>query len=209
VSPFGQQNPHRQARSQRRVYSTRAGRSGNQVGIHRFGRQRDAAIAKCVRPDLHGLVGLVEEPLFRGRARPTDDRQLLCLSRRRQVDDHDGERTGQHGLHQRWESGLLDHFVSQEGWVPEVRPAALGPEPAQAPWAWLQEAFDLVPGVLADDLTAKDASGAGGYGPVYWQTFLQLQEPGVKERLNLSAQRAAEMILLAWTLAGSPVAPRQ
>ena len=122
--------------------------------------------------------------------------------------NHDGELTGQHGIHQRWESGLLDHFVSQEGWLPEVRPAVLGPSPSQAPWTWLQEAFNLVPRLLADDLTAKQA-GSGSYGPLYWQTFLQLQETVVKERLNLSAQRTAEMILLAWTLAGSPPTPGQ
>jgi hypothetical protein len=125
--------------------------------------------------------------------------------------NHDGEETGQKGIHARWETGLLERIVAREGWAPEVRPAALGPDPERAPWIWLRESFNLVPGVLADDLTAQNAANltaepvAGGLSP-YWGVFLQLQEPHVKEQLTLSAQRTAQMILYAWTTAGQPLA---
>ena len=124
--------------------------------------------------------------------------------------NHDGDETGQHGIHSRWETGLLERLEEQEGWVPDVRPAVLSPGSATAPWSWLRQSFALVPGVLADDLTS-DQKGArpaeAGMTRAYWDTFMQLQEPHVKEQINLSAQRTAEMIILAWTAAGSPANP--
>lgn len=117
--------------------------------------------------------------------------------------NYNGQESGQYGVHFRWEGGLLERIEAREGWVPEVRPAHVGPAPRTSPWSWLQESYVLAQGVLADDLTANQAGG----GERYWQTFLELQEPDVKERLTLSAQRTAEMIVLAWTTAGSPPAP--
>jgi len=120
--------------------------------------------------------------------------------------NYDGDDTGQHGIHQRWETGLLERIVAQEGWEPEVRPATLGDDPGEEPWAWLQESYTLVPGLLADDLTARKAS-AGAFDSGYWEAFSRLQESHVKEQINLAAQRTARMILLAWTNAGSPAGP--
>lgn len=116
--------------------------------------------------------------------------------------NYNGDATGQHGVHARWEVGLIERIEAREGWTLEVRPAP-APDPA-APWAWLQESFSLVPQVLADDLTAL----AAGSGEGHWVKFLALEEPTVKERLNLGAQRTAQMILMAWTQAGSPDVPQ-
>lgn len=123
--------------------------------------------------------------------------------------NHNGQESGQHGIHGRWETGLLDRIVNLEGWVPEVRPAVLGADPEAAPWQWLQESFQLVPRVLADDRRAEaaDVRGLDGLGRAYWQVFLRLQEPEVKERLTLAGQRTARMVVYAWTLAGRPQPP--
>lgn len=61
-------------------------------------------------------------------------------------------------------------------------------------------------GVLGHDLAARRVD-PGGYGQAYWQDFGAAQIPHVKEQLTLAGQRTARMILLAWTLAGSPAAP--
>ena len=125
--------------------------------------------------------------------------------------NHDGQETGQHGVHRRWESGLVGHITEQEDWRPEVRPAVLGPNPKAAPWAWLADSFSLVPGLLADDLSAsgRDPLRPGEHpGPAYWKRFAQLQEPHVKEQLTLAGQRTAQMILFAWDNAGRPAAPK-
>jgi len=123
--------------------------------------------------------------------------------------NHDGDETRQHGIHHRWEEGLVKRIVAAEAWEPEVRPAVLDPDPAQAPWAWLRQSNNLVAGLLRDDRDARlgppipletmDAS--------YWTAFRQLQEPHVKEQLTLAAQRTAEMILFAWIRAGKPQVP--
>jgi hypothetical protein len=115
-----------------------------------------------------------------------------------------GHQTGQRGIHKRWQIELVERMENDEGWTPEVRPARLGPGPQAAPWAWLKQGFALVPGLLADDLAAQQAEGGGEFGEDYWRVFRQAQEPHVKEQLTLGAQRTAQMILLAWTRAGSP-----
>ena len=123
--------------------------------------------------------------------------------------NHDGAETGQHGIHRRWESTLLQRIVNQEDWLPEVRAAVPTAEPAKAPWAWLQEGYSLVPQVLADDSAAERAGQevADGLGTVYWKVFQRLEGPIVKEQLTLAANRTAQMILWAWTRAGKPAAP--
>jgi hypothetical protein len=124
--------------------------------------------------------------------------------------NYNGDDTGQHGVHKHWETGLLERISAQEGWVPEVRLAALGQDPQRAPHAWLVDSFALVPGVLADDLTARQGGTKGvlpEFDHAYWQAFLRLQGGHVKEQLTLAAQRTAQMILFAWTQAGSPAAP--
>jgi hypothetical protein len=122
--------------------------------------------------------------------------------------NHDGQLTGQHGVHARWETGLVEGL---EGWAPEVRPASLGTDPAGAPWDWLQASFAQVAPLLDADRTASQAEtlAAGRrHGPAYWQVFMDLEGNRVREQLNRAAQATARMILLAWTQAGSPPVPR-
>lgn len=122
--------------------------------------------------------------------------------------NHDGELTGQHGVHSRWETGLVERM---EDWAPEVRPANLGTDPAGAPWDWLQASFAQVAQVLADDRAASRAEtlAAGRHpGAAYWEAFMDLEGNRVREQLNRAAQATARMILLAWTQAGSPPAPQ-
>jgi len=116
--------------------------------------------------------------------------------------NHDGQFTGQHGVHHRWEGGLVDRLGDWQG---EVRTARLEPDARFAPWQWLRESFALVAPLLRDDLEAH------GPGPreaqesaresYYWAEFTRLEGPVVQEQLNRAGQRTAEMILLAWTLA--------
>ena len=122
--------------------------------------------------------------------------------------NHDGAKTGQHGVHRRWESNLLERIVEEQGWSPEARPAQVGPDAWNSPFTWLVQGFDLVPRVLADDLTATRAEARREpVGASYWRVFQRLEEPVVKEQLTLAAQRTAEMVTLAWTRAGMPPAP--
>ena len=114
------------------------------------------------------------------------------------VTNYDGQKTGQKGVHARWETGLVDRLA-----VPaEPRPAALEPDLPLAPWRWLRETYPLAEQVLADDRAAGD-----GHGAAYWQAFAHAQEATVRNQLARAGQRTAQLILWAWTRAGRPAAP--
>lgn len=121
--------------------------------------------------------------------------------------NHNGDDTGQHGVHKRWETGLVERILEEGSWLPEVRTASLGANSAAAPWVWLGDSFRQVPGLLADDLAAEGEDPDGGHGDAYWQTFMGLEGPRVEQQLSAAGQRTAQMILMAWTAAGSPPAP--
>lgn len=121
--------------------------------------------------------------------------------------DYDGRSSGQAGVHRRWETGLVERLGA---WEPEPRQAALDPLGLQAPWAWLEEANALVAPLLLDDREA----GSGppredDLGPGYWAEFNRRQGPVVREQLERAGQRTAQMILLAWHLAGEPAAAKE
>jgi len=119
----------------------------------------------------------------------------------------DGE-PGQAGLHARWESQLLERLEAQAPFEPEVRPAVPDPGAWSLPFAWLAESFAQVPELLEADREARAVavrSGEGGYGPIYWGVFQDLQGERLKLRLSLAAHRTAVMVLEAWRLAERPL----
>ncbi len=123
--------------------------------------------------------------------------------------NHNGELSGQHGIHHRWESGLVEDLVRKGGWRPPVRAIRRLDDVPGAPWAWLADSHALVPGVLAADL---EAAGRPEPAPTwrshaYWQVFLDLQGRQVERQLDVAAVRTAQLILEAWHRAGEPPAP--
>lgn len=117
------------------------------------------------------------------------------------VRDYDGQETGQRGVHSRWETGLVAHRVRE----PEVRPAELEPDLLMAPWRWLEATHALVPALLEDDRRSGPGSRKGSE---YWESFNRRQGPVVREQLARAAQHTAQLILLAWDMAGRPAAPK-
>jgi len=119
--------------------------------------------------------------------------------------DYDGQASGQVGVHSRWETGLVKRLGS---WDPGLRTASLDPQALFAPWQWLRESNALVAPLLKDDLEAREPGPAEPQWQAlvsnYWQEFTRSQGPCVKEQLARAGQRTAQMILLAWTLAGKP-----
>jgi hypothetical protein len=120
--------------------------------------------------------------------------------------NYNGQLTGQHGVHARWETGLVERLGS---WDPEPRPATPGEAAWFAPFQWLQESYALVAPLLRDDAASTEPSLAqssqwNAQISHYWTEFRRRQTPCVKEQLERAGHRTAEMILLAWTLAGQP-----
>ncbi len=121
--------------------------------------------------------------------------------------NHDGQLTGQKGLHARWESGLVERYV--EGVELPTRPSG-SVDPAGDPWIWLEESFSLVPRLLADDLEASrgEARERPVPGVGYWRNFWALQGDVVQSRLSVAGHRLAALWGSAWVEAGRPRAPK-
>lgn len=125
------------------------------------------------------------------------------------TENHDGQLTGQKGVHSRWESGLVERNVQ------EANLAASPARPDRAflkrPWEWLRTAHALVPQLLEDDRSADRTTPEGDRGKqrtsAYWLIFWAKQGPVVKLQLEAAGQHLGDAILNAWIEAGSPAAP--
>lgn len=112
--------------------------------------------------------------------------------------NHDGQLTGQRGVHGRWESGLVERFL-EEGEL-KVRAARVLPDLTEAPFEWLEDSFGLVEKVLEEDLTALATEGRSASRRLAWG----LQGSLVKQQLQRSGERLGDAILTAWVAAGRP-----
>jgi hypothetical protein len=123
------------------------------------------------------------------------------------TENHDGQATGQRGIHSRWESGLVERYFSQDAVKP--LPAEADPDILDRPWEWLRAAHALVPQLLEDDRTADRTTPLDGQGKAlrsqaYWMIFWARQGPVVKGQLRLAGKHLADAILQAWIEAGKP-----
>ncbi len=120
--------------------------------------------------------------------------------------NHDGKKTGQKGVHARWEKGLVERVQT----LPPLRPARPPGEPARVAWSWVSEAFAQVPGLLEADRNAlRSGDPAAPESPenAYWTSFWSHQEKSVRGQLLRSAERSGDLLLAAWLEAGKPLPP--
>ncbi len=120
--------------------------------------------------------------------------------------NHDGEETGQRGVHSRWETGLVERYVVEADL--DVRPAKVDPELMKAPWKWLRDSYALATKLLASDreadrTTPTNRRGARREG-AYWLIFWAEQQETVKKQLQHSAEDLGDLVLSAWVRAGKP-----
>lgn len=120
--------------------------------------------------------------------------------------NHDGQETGQRGVHSRWESGLVERYVVEADL--KLRPARIDPGVMEAPSKWLRDSFALVPNLLASDKSADRTTPMGSRGRrregAYWPIFWAEQRDIVKRQLEESANDLGDLVLTAWVRAGKP-----
>jgi len=123
--------------------------------------------------------------------------------------NHDGQFTGQRGVHSRWEIGLVERYLEPESLV--AVPATADGAFLDRPWEWLRASHALVPQLLEDDRAADRTTPEGDRGKVraqaYWLIFREKQGPVIKRQLELAGQHLGDAILNAWLEAGSPACP--
>ena len=119
------------------------------------------------------------------------------------VTNHDGQRTGQLGVHSRWEGELFERNRTRL----TVAPAAPTPirDPREFIFDVLLASNRLAAGVLAADL--KAVAGREFYDDGYFAIFATEQLGVMQRRLNDAISGVASMIIGAWEAAGRPAVP--
>ncbi len=119
------------------------------------------------------------------------------------VVNYDGQRTGQNGIHNRWESELFDRTRARLN----IAPAAPTPvkDPREFVFQVLLASNRLSDGVLQADL--KAVVGREFYDDAYFEALAKDQFPALERRLNDAITAVASMVLGAWDAAGRPPIP--
>ena len=119
------------------------------------------------------------------------------------VRNYDGQLTGQHGIHARFESELFRRYADDL----TVRPA---PSPAvTAPLDFMFEALldsaRLVRPIL--DADRRAVAGRTEYDAAYFDRFVADVQPILEQRVAASATAVAALLSGAWTAGGRPALP--
>jgi hypothetical protein len=119
------------------------------------------------------------------------------------VADSDGQRTGQRGIHTRFESLLFERYAQQL----KLSPVRLSPvrNPVDFIFDALLQSTQLVPTVLQADRAAIGTQDV--YDDAYYEAFFKGSRAVLERRLDESSAAVAAMIAGAWEAAGKPPVP--
>jgi hypothetical protein len=117
------------------------------------------------------------------------------------TNNYDGQLTGNHGVHARFERDLIERFQSRLVLKP-ARPRAVV-NPREAGFDALLSGYRLVDEVIKAD---NEASGGGKiYDDAYYEKFFARTRAVLEERLADAITATAGLIVGAWEHAGKPV----
>jgi len=119
------------------------------------------------------------------------------------VVDSDGQRTGQRGIHVRFEALMFERYVKQV----KMAPPAMAPirDPLEFTFSALLAGSQLVPTILEADRRAIGSRDV--YDDAYYAEFFKGSRAVLEQRLNESSAAVAAMIAGAWEAAGKPPVP--
>jgi hypothetical protein len=117
--------------------------------------------------------------------------------------NHDGQLTGQWGIHARFESDLFERYRSKLDLLP--RPSAAVGNPRDFIFDTLLVSFSLVQPILDADRSAVE--GRQLYDDVYFERFFEKVKPILEKRVSDSIGGVAAIITKAWIDAGRPALP--
>ena len=119
------------------------------------------------------------------------------------VINYDGQLTRQNGVHARFESALVERYMSELVLTPKALP------PIRAPRDFIFERLiedtRLAPGILKADLDALGTRDV--YDDQYFEAFFRSTRPVLERRLSDSIAAVAAAIAGAWEAAGRPPVP--
>jgi hypothetical protein len=119
------------------------------------------------------------------------------------VIDSDGQKTGQRGIHTRFEALLFERYVKQ------LKLSARRIDPIRNPrdftFDTLLQSTQLVPAILEADRAAIGSKSV--YDKAYYDAFFKGSRAVMERRLDESTAAVAAMIAGAWEAAGKPPVP--
>jgi hypothetical protein len=119
------------------------------------------------------------------------------------VVNFDGQMSGQHGLHDRFEKDLFERYRARL----TISPTSIPPirSPRDFTFEVLLQSAELSATVLADDAAAIGTADA--YDAAYYNDFFARTHPLLEAQLSRSIAAVAAMITGAWQAAGRPAVP--
>lgn len=117
--------------------------------------------------------------------------------------NHDGQLTGQWGIHARFETELFQRYKDKLRLAPG--PLLPVPHPRDFVFESLTTSFPLVQPVLDADKAA--VAGRASYDDQYFTQFFAKVQPILERRLSESITDVASIITAAWQAAGRPALP--
>lgn len=119
------------------------------------------------------------------------------------VINHDGQLTGQNGLHARFESTMFERYRDRLTIAPRASPAIANPR--DFAFRTLLDSNREVAAILKADL---DAIGTRDeYDTAYYDTFFKANRAVLEKRLTDAMSATAAIIAGAWEAAGKPPLP--
>lgn len=119
------------------------------------------------------------------------------------VTNHDGQLTGQNGIHARFESIMFERFRDRLTIAPT--PIAAIRDPRSFAFDALLQGTQLVPPILKADLDAIGTRDV--YDDAYYEAFFKANRAVLERRLNEAIAATAALISGAWEAAGKPALP--
>jgi hypothetical protein len=119
------------------------------------------------------------------------------------VVDPDGQKTGQRGIHTRFEALLFERYVKQL----KLSPKRIAPihNPREFSFETLLQSTQLVPAILEADRVAIGSRDV--YDKAYYDAFFKGSRAVLERRIDESTAAVAAMIEGAWEAAGKPQVP--
>ena len=119
------------------------------------------------------------------------------------VINHDGQLSGQNGIHARFESAMFERYRDRLAIAPKpIRPVA---DPRDFAFTTLLQSNRLVPPILKADLDAIGTRDV--YDDAYYDAFFKANRAVLEQRINEAIAATAAMITGAWEAAGKPAIP--
>jgi hypothetical protein len=117
--------------------------------------------------------------------------------------NYDGQLSGQHGIHARFEVHLFERY--RDRWTIAPKPIAAVKNPRDHIFDVVLEGTQLVAPILKSDLEAIGTRDE--YDDAYYAAFFTANRAVIERRLNQSIAASAAMIAGAWEAAGKPAVP--